>query len=365
VLELRETSGALVRELNDAALGLHELLHIDEASRAAFVLASDDATDTRVFRVPLDGGPPTALSSGRGKESGAFAPGAPIFVHSVSSEDGSVRDVVRKLDGTELGVIQSTAEVPAVMPTLELTRVTDKNLNAAIIRPRAHPSGGKLPVVVHVYGGPGVRIVDRAPRSYFLDQWIADNGFIVVAIDGRGTPGRGRAFERVIKNDLITVQLGDLVAGLTALGEKFPEMDMRRVGVYGWSFGGYATAHAVLQRPDVFKAGVAGAPVTDWGDYDTHYTERYLGLPDANPIGYTKSSVLTYAGKLERPLLIVHGTADDNVYFAHSLKLADLLFRGGKSFEILPLLNFTHMVPEPEVTTRLYTKLVEFFRKVL
>jgi dipeptidyl-peptidase-4 len=365
LLEVRETSGAMARELTNAALGLQELLHIDEAGRTAFVLASADATDVRVHRVPLDGGDAKPVSEARGKETAVFAPGSPVFVHSTSGEDGTVRDVVRKLDGTEVALIKSVAETPPLMPKLELTRVTDKDLNAVIIRPRDAVPGRKLPVILHVYSGPGVRIVDRAPRSYFLDQWIADKGFIVVAIDGRGTPGRGRAFERVIKNDLITVQLGDQVEGLTALAKTVPEMDMDRVGIYGWSFGGYASAHAVMQRPEVFKAGVAGAPVTDWRDYDTHYTERYLGLPNANEAGYAKSSVLTYAPTLSRPLLVVHGTADDNVYFAHSLKLADLLFRSGKRFEILPLLNFTHMVPEPEVTTRLYAKVVEFFRQNL
>ncbi|MEZ0311038.1 MAG: DPP IV N-terminal domain-containing protein [Myxococcota bacterium] len=365
VLEVRETSGAMQKELTKAELGLHELVHIDEAAGHAYVLASDDATDKRLFRVPLAGGDATPVASARAKESAAFTDGAPVFVHSQTLEDGDVRDVVRKLDGSEVGVIASVAEQPGAMPKIELTRVTGHALNAAIIRPRDFAAGHKYPVIVHVYAGPHNRIVDRMPRSYFLDQWIADNGFVVVAIDNRGTPGRGRAFERVIKNDLITVALADQVAGLQALLAKYPEMDGNRVGIYGWSFGGYASAHAVMQRPDVYKAGVAGAPVTDWRDYDTHYTERYMGLPDANAVGYAKTSVLTYVEKLERPLLVVHGTADDNVYFSHSLKLGNLLFRAGKRFEFLPLLNFTHMVPEPEVTTRLYEKVVDFFQRSL
>ena len=365
LLEVRETSGAMQKEITKAELGLHELVHVDEAHGHAYVLASDDATDKRLFRVPLDGGDATPVAPTRGKESAAFTDGAPVFVHSQALEDGSVRDVVRKLDGSEVGAIASVAEQPAVMPKVELTRVTEHALNAAIVRPRDFAAGNTYPVIVHVYAGPHNRIVDRVPRSYFLDQWIADNGFIVVAIDNRGTPGRGRVFERVIKKDLITVALADQVAGLRALLAKYPEMDGERVGIYGWSFGGYASAHAVMQRPDVYKAGVAGAPVTDWRDYDTHYTERYMGLPDANTEGYDKSSVLTYADKLERPLLVVHGTADDNVYFAHSLKLSNLLFRAGKRFEFLPLLNFTHMVPEPEVTTRLYEKVVDFFQRSL
>ncbi len=365
VLEARETSGAMLKELTKAALGLHELVSVDEAAGHVYVLASDDATDKRLFRVPLDGGDATAVAATRGKESAAFTEGAPVFVHSQTLEDGSARDVVRKLDGSEVGVIASVAEQPPLMPKLELTRVAEHDLNAVIVRPRDFAAGTKYPVIVHVYAGPHNRIVDRVPRSYFLDQWIADNGFVVVAIDNRGTPGRGRVFERVIKKDLITVALADQVAGLQALVKKYPELDGSRVGIYGWSFGGYASAHAVMQRPDIYKAGVAGAPVTEWRDYDTHYTERYMGLPDENPEGYAATSVLTYADKLERPLLVVHGTADDNVYFAHSLKLANLLFRAGKPFELLPLLNFTHMVPEPEVTTRLYEKVVDFFQRSL
>ncbi len=365
LLEVRETSGAMQKELTKAELGLHELVHVDEAGGHAYVLASDDATDKRLFRVPLDGGDVVPVTPARAKESAAFMDGAPVFVHSQMLEDGSVRDVVRKLDGSEVGMIASVAEQPAAMPKLELTRVTEHALNAAIIRPSDFAAGKKYPVIVHVYAGPHNRIVDRVPRSYFLDQWIADNGFVVVAVDNRGTPGRGRVFERVIKKDLITVALADQVAALQALIAKYPEMDGSRVGIYGWSFGGYASAHAVMQRPDVYKAGVAGAPVTDWRDYDTHYTERYMGVPDANSEGYAKTSVLTYADKLERPLLVVHGTADDNVYFSHSLKLSNLLFRAGKRFEFLPLLNFTHMVPEPEVTTRLYEKVVDFFQQNL
>jgi dipeptidyl-peptidase-4 len=155
------------------------------------------------------------------------------------------------------------------------------------------------------------------------------------------------------------------VAGLKALGAKYPELDLERVGIYGWSFGGYMSALAVLKQPDVFKAAVAGAPVVDWLDYDTHYTERYLGLPDADAAAYHEASLLTYADRLSRPLLLVHGTADDNVYFRHTLKLTDALFRAGKAFEVLPLSGLTHMVPDSVVTQRLYARIVGHFRKYL
>ena len=142
-------------------------------------------------------------------------------------------------------------------------------------------------------------------------------------------------------------------------------MDLGRVGIEGWSFGGYMSALAVLKRPELFKAAVAGAPVVDWEDYDTHYTERYLGLPGKNAEGYRKSSLLTYATELSRPLLLVHGTADDNVYFLHSLKLSNALFRAGRPHELLPLSGLTHMVPEPVVTVRLWERIARFFKESL
>src|SRR5262249_50651176 len=142
-------------------------------------------------------------------------------------------------------------------------------------------------------------------------------------------------------------------------------MDMSRVGIFGWSFGGYFSAMAVEREPSVFKAGIAGAPVVDWRDYDTFYTERYLGLPQTNAKGYEASNVLTYAKGLERPLMLVHATTDDNVHMTNSLRLADALFRAGKPFEFLPLAGFTHMVPEPNVTVQLNTRMAEFFVREL
>jgi dipeptidyl-peptidase-4 len=203
-------------------------------------------------------------------------------------------------------------------------------------------------------------------RSWLLPQWLADQGFIVVSLDGRGTPNRGRDWERAVYQKFGSVPLEDQVAGLQALAKKFPEMDLDRVGIVGWSFGGYMAALAVLKRPDVFKAGVAGAPVTDWYDYDTHYTERYLGVPkDKDDPAYKASSLLPLAKDLKRPLLLMHGTADDNVYFRHTLKLADALFREGKDFEVLPLSGLTHMVPDPVVMERLWTRVAGYFQKHL
>jgi dipeptidyl-peptidase-4 len=197
-----------------------------------------------------------------------------------------------------------------------------------------------------------------------MDQWYADAGFIVVRSDNRGTPNRGNAWYHAILKDLITVALADQVGALQALGAKHPEMDMARVGVTGWSFGGYFSAMAVLQRPDVFKAGIAGAPVTDWKLYDTAYTERFMREPRHNESGYEKANVLTYASKLSRPLLIVHGITDDNVHFAHTLALIEALYVAGKRAEVITL-SSTHMVPDPKLNLAREQQQIDFFRRHL
>jgi dipeptidyl-peptidase-4 len=259
------------------------------------------------------------------------------------------------------------AENPERRPAVDLLQVgaKDRKFYAAVVFPRDYDARKKYPVIVDVYGGPHHLHVATTQTRWLLDQWYADQGFIVVAIDGRGTPGRGADWERAIYQKFGSVPLEDQIAGLKALAEKYPMMDLKRVGIDGWSFGGYMAALAVMRRPDVFHAGVAGAPVCDWYDYDTHYTERYLGVPPKDAAAYKEGSLLTYAADLKRPLMILHGTADDNVYFRHSLKIVDSLFKNGKDFEMVPLSGLTHMVPDPLVMERLHGRIALFFQKHL
>jgi len=219
-------------------------------------------------------------------------------------------------------------------------------------------------VLLKVYGGPHVVTVEAGRDAYVMDQWYADAGFVVVRADGRGTPHRGRAWERVILKDLITIPLDDQVAALQAVGARHRELDMTRVGVFGWSFGGYFSTLAVLLRPDIFKCAIAGAPVTDWALYDTAYTERYMKTPQANPDGYKSTSALTHAAKLERPLLIIHGITDDNVHFAHTLSLIEALYLAGKRAEVITL-SSTHMVPDPKLNLAREQVQIDFFRQHL
>ncbi|MEE8410150.1 MAG: DPP IV N-terminal domain-containing protein [Myxococcota bacterium] len=363
-LELRKSNGELLYAVTPQENGYGGLLDVDVDSGEVFVSASRDPTERHIVRTRLfdPRSVPVAVTREPGVHRATFSKGHGVFVQTSSTPDGKTRWLVRRRDGSEIGELRSVAETPPFTPNVELVTVgDDRRYHALVIRPRNVEAGRKYPVIVYVYAGPQWAVVSRDPSNYLVQQWIADHGYIVVALDGRGTPGRGRAWERAIQGSFIDLPLADQVAGLQALGSRFAELDLGRVGIYGWSFGGYFSAMAVMRRGDVYHAGVAGAPVADWLDYDTHYTERYLGLPDANADGYKESSVLTYAEKLERPLLIIHGTADDNVYFTHALKISDALFRAGKQHDFLPLSNFTHMVPDPLVTTRLYTRIVEHF----
>jgi dipeptidyl-peptidase-4 len=205
-------------------------------------------------------------------------------------------------------------------------------------------------------------------RSYNAlcgSQWFADQGFAVVVVDGRGTPGRGSQFERAVLGDLASGVLDDQIDGLNAAADRYPALDLTRVAIRGWSFGGYLAALAVMRRPDVFHAAIAGAPVTEWRLYDTHYTERYLGDPNEQPAVYDGSSLIPLAGRLRRPLLLIHGLADDNVVAAHTLQLSSALLAAGRPHEVLPLVGVTHMTPQETVAENLLLHQLDFLRRSL
>ncbi len=371
-LELRHMDGSAPVALTPATgFGYASLVGLNEAGDRAYVIASGDPTEAHVYSVSLTGeGAPTALTEGAGTHEATFSRSCALYVDVARALDAPRSATLRRTADTTTTPIATHAEEPAFAPNATLETVGERGFHAITIRPRSFDASRRYAVLVNVYGGPGVRQVLNERERWLLAQWYADHGFIVVSFDGRGTPGRGRDWERAIRGDFGTIPLEDQVAALAALGALHPEMDMDRVGIYGWSFGGYFSAMAVLRNPDVFRAGVAGAPVSEWRDYDTHYTERYLGLPEeegtAGP--YQLSSVLTYAAREEgerRPMLVVHGTADDNVYFSHSIKLTDALFRADRPFEMLPLAGLTHMVPEPIITRRLQSRIVAFFLREL
>jgi dipeptidyl-peptidase-4 len=205
----------------------------------------------------------------------------------------------------------------------------------------------------------------RTHLPHLVSQWFADQGFAVVVADGRGTPGRGSEWERAIHGDLASATLEDQIDSLEQAAAELGCLDLDRVAIRGWSFGGYLAALAVLLRPDRIRAAIAGAPVAEWRLYDTHYTERYLGDPNAQPSVYDGSSLLPLAGGLSRPLLLIHGLADDNVFAAHTLQLSSALLATGRAHELLPLVGVTHMTPQEVVAENLLLHQLDFLRRSL
>jgi dipeptidyl-peptidase-4 len=363
-LELRDKDGALIRTVTPPGVGYRKLIKVTEAGDRALIQASLSPTESHVASISLDSAkqPPRWLTRKAGSHSIRFHPKSGRYLHTAFLESGTNGYTVHDGDGKMLARIRSLAEKPPFKPNLEFTRVGDKVVKEAlIIRPWNFKAGQKYPVIVYVYGGPHHRVVSRSPSRYLIQQWLADQGFIVVMADGRGTPYAGRDWERSIKDNLVDLQLEDQVSALQALGARYSELDLSRVGVFGWSFGGYMTSMMVMRRGDIYRAGVAGAPVADWRDYDTHYTERYMGLPSENAAGYKNGSVLTWAKELQHPLLIIHGTVDDNVYFMHAVKMSNALFRAGKTHSLLPLSGSTHAVHDKEGVRRLYERIADFF----
>jgi dipeptidyl-peptidase 4 len=336
---------------------------------AVLVAASEEPTEVHLWRV-VPGAPPERLTGRPGHHAATAAGEVMVVTRADLDHDNTVTTVTSP--GRPATTIGSLAQAPGLRPRPRLLRAGRRQLRTALLLPGAPAGGGaarpapaSLPVLLDPYGGPHHRQVLAARERFLVSQWFADQGFAVVVADGRGTPGRGPAWERAIHRDLAGPVLDDQVDALLAVAADHPELDLSRVAVRGWSFGGYLAALAVLRRPDVFHAAVAGAPVTDWRLYDTHYTERYLGHPDQEPDAYRRSSLLADAAKLERPLLLLHGLADDNVVAAHTLRLSGLLLAAGRPHSVLPLSGVTHLAVQEAVAESLLHLQLAFLRDAL
>jgi dipeptidyl-peptidase-4 len=342
------------------ALQVRAVLDVD--GDTVLFSASDDPVSIALWTWSAAAGL-RCLTPEAGVHGGRLVGGTLVVARQSLGADGTVT-TVRPPDRPER-TITSLAEPPDLRPRITLHTAGERELRTALLLPSWHRPGTPLPVLMDPYGGPHAQRVVAARGAHLTSQWFAEQGFAVVVVDGRGTPGRGPAFERAVWGDLAGPVLDDQVDALHALADDHPDLDLARVGIRGWSFGGYLAALAVLRRPDVFHAAVAGAPVTDWTLYDTHYTERYLGRPDTHPDAYARTSLLPDAAKLTRPLLLVHGLADDNVVAAHTLRLSSALLAGGRPHSVLPLSGVTHMTPQEVVAENLLLLQVEFLRDAL
>ncbi|MEW1545095.1 S9 family peptidase [Streptomyces tsukubensis] len=321
--------------------------------------------EVHVYRVGERGA--ERISEGPGVHTAVRSGPVTVLISARPGAPGTEYAVLR--DGKRFATIASYAEKPLLTARPRLVAAGKRRIPCAVLLPTGYErSRGPLPVLMDPYGGPRARKAVAAHDAHLTSQWFADQGFAVVVADGRGTPGPDPAWEKAVAGDFGVV-LDDQIAALHALAGEFP-LDLGRVAIRGWSFGGFLAAMAVLRRPDVFHAAVAGAPATDQRLYDTHYTERYLGHPDEHPEVYAANSLITDEGlsgaaEPARPLMIVHGFADDNVVIAHSLRLSSALLAAGRPHEVLPLSGVTHMTPQEEVAENLLHLQVDFLRRSL
>jgi dipeptidyl-peptidase-4 len=353
---------------------------LDEKRRQLYFVGwQERPLDRQLFRVSLDGGEPEALTRGSGINSAVLATDFSSYVSVLDylNEPPAI-DVVSLDERQRPWSIHSPGDVSVDFPPPDLHsfRTSDGvELFAAVYRPstdlppplaREGRGGSRYPVIVSVYGGPGPQMVnDSWTQTVDLRaQLLAQQGFVVLKVDNRGSARRGLAFEAPISRRMGQIEVRDQVEGVRWL-ETLGFADISRVGIYGWSYGGYMALMALLTAPDVFKAGMAGSPVTFWEGYDTAYTEKYMGTPQENPEGYRLGSPLTHVERLRGKLLVIHGMIDENVHFRHTARLMQALIDAGKPFETLLYPNERHMPRSEHDRVDMERRILEFFQRSL
>jgi dipeptidyl-peptidase-4 len=344
--------------------GLQVMSIIDIKDDYIDVIATQDALSRDLLRIGFDG---SITEISQGGLASATATTAELQVVVESRLDTRTRSYQLRRGVKTEHYFDSLAESPNFTSEVHVLQTGPHKVNTAVIFPQGHVYGSKrLPIMMRPYGGPHGPQVQNGALSYAIDQWFADQGFVVVIADNRGTGGRGPTWDHAIYQDFVGPVIEDQVNAIADVAKHFPDdVDSSRVGITGWSFGGYLSALAVMKRPDVFHAAVAGAPVTEWLWYDTAYTERYLGHPEKFPEIYEDHSLLPMANQLEQPLMLVHGLADDNVVAAHSLSLSGALLANKKPHTVLPLSGVTHMTPQEIISENLMLLTVEYLKEQL
>ncbi len=343
---------------------------VDEgAGRVYYTSSETSPLERQFYSIGMTGEGKQRLSSGSGTHTIAMGPGAYFYLDTFSSVSSPPSTTLHAGDGRELGVYREQnrriTEDYEILPTELLSFRTPDGalLYARLIKPAGFDAARKYPAVVLVYGGPDAQGVRNAWMGVDLDQVLAHEGFVVWQVDNRGSSGRGHAFETPIFRKLGSKELADQVAGVDYLvSQGF--VDRARIGIRGWSYGGFMTLNAMLNAPDVFRAGIAGAPVTDMRNYDTIYTERYMGLPKDNPDGYQNSALPPLAKSLKGKLMIAHNVEDDNVLFQNTVQMVDALERAGKTFDMQVYTQKTHAVTGAEAR-QLNAAMLDFFERNL
>lgn len=369
-LYLYSRTGEQLAQLTEGDWEVTGVAGIDEnAERVYFLSTEASPLERQLYSVRFDGSGKQRITSEAGTHTIAMAPDARHFLGSHSSLTEPPRRVLRTADGEEWAVFrEADRDVLSnyeILPTeIVSVRASDgETMYAKLIRPAGFDAAKKYPAIVMVYGGPHAQAVRNAWSGLSWEQALAHQGFVIWQLDNRGSAGRGHAWEARLFRRFGKQELADQQEGVRHL-RSMGFVDPARLGIYGWSYGGYMTLYALLNAPDLFRAGIAGAPVTDWRNYDTIYTERYLGLPSENPEGYKDSSPAHQAENLRASLMIVQNLGDDNVLFANTIQMTDALQKAGKQFELMLYPQKSHAVTGP-VRKQMLEAMTAFFRKKL
>ncbi len=361
--------GKMLRQLTHGNWEVTDVVGVDEKAGVAYFLSTEKTPlERQLDRVALAGGEIQQLTREEGTHHLVMAPGAANFLDTFSTSLQPPQQAVLRGDGTQAAMLNENhvaalADYNLTKPAFgEIAAADGSKLLTETILPPGFTPEKKYPVLVYVYGGPGVQVVANAwggSRLLWLEM-MAQKGYIIFTLDNRGGANRGHAFETPIYHHLGETELKDQIAGIRFLRSK-PYVDAARIGITGWSYGGYMTCMAMLEAPEVFKAGFAGAPVTDWRQYDTIYTERYMGLPQENAEGYRVSSPVAHADGLQGKLLVAQATGDDNVHFANTLELQEALVDAGRYAEFAIYPGRGHGISDAAAQVQLWTRVTQFF----
>jgi dipeptidyl-peptidase-4 len=372
-LYLYDLSGKLLKQLTHGDWAVVSVEGADEKRGFVYFTATEKSPIERhLYRLALDGGAPVRVTREDGTHTIKLAPDAGHYLDTYSNALTPPRQDVFRAEGPEAPERRvvlnenKVAELAAynMQPVAFLTvRGADgTSLHAMMIKPPNFDAARKYPVLVYLYGGPHDQVVRNhwGSATFLWHQLMAQKGFVIFALDNQGMGGRGHAFESPIYHHMSEAELADQLAGVAHL-KSLPYVDAARIGIWGWSYGGYMTCTAMLNAADVFKAGFAGSPVTDWRLYDTIYTERYMGLPQENAEGYKQSSPVTHVGKLKGKLLIAAATGDDNVHFANAVEFSEKLIEAGRYAEIQIYPGRGHGITDPPARIHLFRRVSQFF----
>ncbi len=369
-LYLYGPDGKLKNRVTEGDWEVTRLTGVDETGRRIYYQSTEASPlERQLYSIGFDGSAKTRLTQAAGTHQVDMSPRFDYFLDRFSSFTDPPSTTLRTADGAEAAVPRPANRKVFEeydLPPIEIVEVPAPDgakLYASLIRPPNFQAGRKYPLIVMVYGGPGAQSVVNAWRGVGLNQVLAAKGFLVWQLDNRGSIGRGHAFETPIFHRFGKTELADQLVGIDYLVKR-GYADPDRVGITGWSYGGYMTLYSLLNAPQVFRAGFAGAPVTNWHNYDTIYTERYLGLPSGNEAGYKDGSAVTYAANLKSKLLIVHNIEDDNVLFQNTIQMADALEKAGKDFRMIVYPQKMHGVAG-KAARQLDEVRIEFFDEAL